>query len=234
MRRLFGLRGRDGGCLIGGEAAVFHHLADNIPLPPGRKAGVGGQGVDRGRVRDAGQQGGLVGGQRGGLLAEIAGAGVADAVVAVPEIDGVDVQLQNLLLGVGGFQPEGHEHLGDLAGKLLFLGEKQIFGHLLGDGAAALVQAAGAQVVDRCPQDGDGVDAAVLGKAVVLHRDHGVEVELGQLVDGGIAGRGPDGGDGFFQAPGFERAAVHFVALGCQQAAGGGRKGQRQPQQPGR
>ena len=230
---VLGCRRGDGGGVFGGEVAELDHLAHHVLLALGRKVRVGGQGIDRRGVGDAGQQGGLVGGQLGGLLAKIAGAGVADAVVAVPKIDGVDVQLQDLVLGAGVLQAESHEHLGDLAGKLLFLGEEQVFCHLLGDGAAALVQAAGAQVVDRRPQDGDGVDAAVLRKAVVLHRHHRVQVQRGQLVDGGVVGVGPHGGYGGLHAPGVQGLAVHLVAQGGQQAAAGQSAGQRQAQQPG-
>ena len=230
---VLGCRRGDGGGVFGGEVAELDHLAHHVLLALGRKVRVGGQGIDRRGVGDAGQQGGLVGGQLGGLLAKIAGAGVADAVVAVPKIDGVDVQLQDLVLGAGVLQAESHEYLRDLAGEAFFLGEKQIFCHLLGDGAAALVQAAGAQVVDRRPQDGDGVDAAVLRKAVVLHRHHRVQVQRGQLVDGGVAGVCLDGGYGGLQAPGVQGLAVHLVAQGGQQAAAGQRTGQRQAQQPG-
>ena len=81
------------------------------------------------------------------------------------------------------------------------------------------------------PQDGDGVDAAVLFKAVVLHRDHRVQIKLGQLVDGGVAGGRPDGGKGGFQALAVQGLAVHPVALEGQQAAGGQDKGERQPEQ---
>ena len=230
---VLGCRRGDGGGVFGGEVAELDHLAHHVLLALGRKVRVGGQGIDRRGVGDAGQQGGLVGGQLGGLLAKIAGAGVTDAVVAVPKIDGVDVQLQDLVLGTGVLQAESHEYLRDLAGEAFFLGEKQIFCHLLGDGAAALVQAAGAQVVDRRPQDGDGVDAAVLRKAVVLHRHYRVQVQRGQLVDGGVAGVCLDGGYGGLQAPGVQGLAVHLVAQGGQQAAAGQRTGQRQAQQPG-
>ena len=230
---VLGCRRGDGGGVFGGEVAELDHLAHHVLLALGRKVRVGGQGIDRRGVGDAGQQGGLVGGQLGGLLAKIAGAGVADAVVAVPKIDGVDVQLQDLVLGAGVLQAESHEYLRDLAGEAFFLGEKQIFCHLLGDGAAALVQAAGAQVVDRRPQDGDGVDAAVLRKAVVLHRHHRVQVQRGQLVDGGVVGVGPHGGYGGLHAPGVQGLAVHLVAQGGQQAAAGQSAGQRQAQQPG-
>src|SRR5699024_10100490 len=124
---VLGCRRGDGGGVFGGEVAELDHLAHHVLLALGRKVRVGGQGIDRRGVGDAGQQGGLVGGQLGGLLAKIAGAGVADAVVAVPKIDGVDVQLQDLVLGTGVLQAESHEYLRDLAGEAFFLGEKQIF-----------------------------------------------------------------------------------------------------------
>ena len=110
--------------------------------------------------------------------------------------------------------------------------KKRFFGHLLGDGAAALVQAAGGQIVEGGPGDGDQIDAAVLGEAVVFHRNDGVEIQLGQAAQGGVAGLGPDGVHGVGQALLVQGAAVHLIAPEGQQPAQQQRRRQHQHHQP--
>ena len=104
------------------------------------------------------------------------------------------------------------KHLRRLAGHPLFLGEIDVFGQLLGDGAAALGKAAGAQVGHQCPGNGHRVHTLVVGEAGILRRDHGVDVGLGQLGIGNepFAGRnaavqGINGGD-------LDGALIEFVA----------------------
>ena len=128
------------------------------------------------------------------------------------EIDGVDVHFKDLFLVVLLLNGEGGEHLRRLAGQMLFLSEQGVLGQLLGDGAAALGKAAGAQVGHQCPGNGHRVHTLVVGEAGILRRDHGVDVGLGQLGIGDepLAGRnaavqGINGGD-------LDGALIEFVA----------------------
>ena len=239
-RQFFDVRGqrsalrRDDGVRLGlGEIAVADHLPQYVLLALGGQVGPGGERVHRGSVGNARQQCGLIRGQGGGRLAEIPLCSIVDAVVSVPEIDGVDIQFQDVVLGIAVLQCEGHKDLRRLADELFFLGEKQVFGHLLGDGAASLVQGAGGEVMHRSPHDGDGVDARVLIESAVLHGHHRVQIQLGQLIQGGIARLGPDAGHPVLQALLGQGRPVHPVASGAHQAAHGHRRGQYEQQQPG-
>ena len=94
------------------------------------------------------------------------------------EIDAVQPDLEDFLLGEGVFQPERQQHFLHLAAKGAGIGQEQVFRDLLGDGRAALHQAAGADVDHRRAQYADDVDAVMGVEAPVLH-GHGGGRQVG-------------------------------------------------------
>ena len=89
--------------------------------------------------------------------------------------------LRELLL-----EPAGHEDLLDLAaGGLVGPFEEDVADVLLGDGRAALADAAGVDVGPCRPQDRLEVDPGVVPEAFVLDGDDRVVDDLGNLLEAG-------------------------------------------------
>src|SRR5690606_3655749 len=132
--------------------------------------------VEAARVLDAaGEVGALLGGELLHRLAEERLGGRPDAVGAAAEVDGVEVLLQDRLLGEHLVQLDRDEDLLDLPLDRALLGEAVVVaaGHLLGDRGGALHLLA----ADRAPQGADHAaegDAGVLPEGVVLGGDDGV------------------------------------------------------------
>ena len=133
-------------------------------------------------VGHARQQSAFVGRHLRGGFAEIPLACLAHIIVSAAEIDGIHIQLQDLVLGILLLDGPCHERLGRLAREHLLLCEIQIFGKLLGDGAATLHKSARAHIVPQRTAQRNKIHAAMGIKTVVLHRHHSVPVQPGQLV----------------------------------------------------
>jgi hypothetical protein len=70
-------------------------------------------------------------------MAEVALGRGFDAIGAGPEIDAVEVEFEDLVLGIFVLKPEREDRLLDLARDGSLLGQKQVLGELLrGSGAA--------------------------------------------------------------------------------------------------
>ena len=169
------------------QIVVGDELLQHVLLPFAGELGVLGERVGARGVRDAGEQRAFVGGEVGGPLAKVAFARRADAGVPIAEVDRVHVQFEDGSLRKVLLHRERHEHLGYFAFDGLLLREVLVFRQLLRDGAAALDDGAGAQVVHEGAHCGDGIESGMRVEAVVLHGDGGLQVEVGQLVDGGEA-----------------------------------------------
>ena len=104
-------------------------------------------------------------------LAEIALRGLFDAVGAGAEIDAVEIELENLRLGEFALEPERQQHFLQLAGDRALLRQEKIFGELLGDGRAALGDAAVQDVGDERAADAERIDAIMLVEAAILDGD---------------------------------------------------------------
>ena len=76
-------------------------------------------------------------------LVEIDQRGGGDAVGAEAEIDLVEIELEDLLLGIGALDLEREQRFLDLALERDLVGQKEVLGDLLGDGRGALRPAAG-------------------------------------------------------------------------------------------
>ena len=97
----------------------------------------------------------------------------AQAVDAVAEIDARQIAGEDLVLGQPGFEPEGDDHFLRLPLQAAVGREEAGLGELLGDGAAALPDAARAHVGDHRAADAARVDAPVPVEAAILDRDEG-------------------------------------------------------------
>ncbi len=101
-------------------------------------------------------------------------AGGLDPIGAGAEIDPVQIEGEDLLLGELGLQPHRqHQFLG-LAPGGLGGGQEQVAGKLLGDGRAAPERAVlVGQVIEARPDDAPGVEAEVVVELAVLDGDEG-------------------------------------------------------------
>jgi hypothetical protein len=133
-------------------------------VAPGREAG--------GRADEAGHQRALGQAELLRALAEQAARHGVHAVDAAAEVDAVQVQLQDLVLGERLLQHERQHRLLGLPPPGAAVGEEERAGELLGEGAAAFRQLAPAQVAPGCAAHGDGIEADVAVEAMVLHRHH--------------------------------------------------------------
>jgi hypothetical protein len=107
-------------------------------------------------------------------LAEIDLRRGGEAVGALAEVDLVDVDLENLVLGEVVLDLEGEQRLVDLARQGLLAGQEEIARHLHGDGAGALALAATGEVGVGGAQHAERVDAGMLVEALVLGREDGL------------------------------------------------------------
>ena len=73
-----------------------------------------------------------------GAMAEEAARRGVDAVGAAAEIDPVEIELEDLVLGELRLQRQRQDRLADLAAEGAVVGQEDVAGELLGDGRAAL------------------------------------------------------------------------------------------------
>jgi len=210
---------------FGGPAAVLGHapvdqgLVDGLlvlflcdPLEGAQTAedvhlaGLGGLGMPEGIVAagglgQAGDDGALGQGDVGSVLAEVGPGRGFHTVGVLPQIDVVEVGLEDVVLADGVFQPVGQDGFLHLAGVAAFRTQQELFDDLLGDGAAALLAAAGgfvAQVVDEGAHDGHGIDTMMLVEGIVFRSQEGHGQPGRHLLEGDAVaffrGEGADGG----------------------------------------
>ena len=121
-------------------------------------------------LRQSREIGGLGQGQFVDRLVEIIERRGRDPVIAQPEIDLVQVELQDLLLGVGRLDPEGEQRLLDLAVVGALVRQQEVLGYLLRDGGSAL-QMLALELREGGTGDTLEVDAVVGVEVLVLGRD---------------------------------------------------------------
>ncbi len=170
--------------LLPAQVARRHHVGQHLggAAPGAFQAGLGV--VARRRLQQPRQHGRLVDGKAPRRLAEIASGRRFHPVGAGTEIDAIEVDGEDLVLGEMVFQPERQQNLLDLALHGARGREKQVLGHLLGDGAAALDDAPGTDIGHHRPRQADRVEAEVGAKAPVLGRQHRLGQGLGQHIEG--------------------------------------------------
>jgi len=105
-----------------------------------------------------------------------------DPIGAGAEIDPVQIEGQDLLLGEFHLQPDRQHQFLHLAAQVLVRRQEQVLGQLLGQGGAALDHPAGAHIGGHGPHHADGVEAGVVIEAPVLDGDEGGRHIVGQRV----------------------------------------------------
>ncbi len=143
------------------------HPAQNIQLPAPGPLGVGDRVECRGRLGQAGEHGRLRRGDVLERLPEIDLGRRGEAVRALAQKDLIEIKLQNLVFRQVCLDLPRQQHFPQLARDRLLAREKEVAGHLHGDGASTLLGAAG-EVARGCPEDADVVHAAVGIEALVF------------------------------------------------------------------
>ena len=105
-------------------------------------------------------------------------------VETAAEVDTVQVEFHDLLLGEMILDALGHEHLEEFAAVTPFLQFEGVAGQLLGHRARALLHPALPVVADGGAQDAEIVDPVMIEEPVVLLRHHSIHHGLGNLVVG--------------------------------------------------
>ena len=140
-------------------------------------------GVVRRPLGQARQVRGLRQGDLPHVLAEVGMGGGLHPVRAVPEVDLVEVQLQNLLLAQDLLHLQGQERLLRLALEVPLGRQEERARQLLCDGAGALTDLPGSKVRDRGPGDADKVQPPMLKEAGVLDRHQRIHQLPGDLIE---------------------------------------------------
>ncbi len=143
------------------------HAPQDIKLTGAGPLGVGNRVVGRRRLRETGEHGGLRHIDLGQRFAEVDLGRCGKAVGALTEEDLVDVELQDLILGQIRLDLIGKQDLAKFASERSLTGEEEVPCDLHRNRAGALLRPAG-QVSQRCAQDRDVVDPAVLIKPLVF------------------------------------------------------------------
>ena len=140
-----------------------------------------------GRLGQGGKIGGLLERELAQLLVEVVERGGRHAVGAHAEIDLVEIELEDLVLGVGALDADGEDRFLELAVELLLARQQEVLGHLLGDGGGAFGAPSCRQfceiVVDGAADAGE-IEPAVLVEALVLGRQERGDDQLRDDVDG--------------------------------------------------
>ena len=148
------------------------------------------QGVGGGRcLEHAREHGRLADGELGGCDAEIPVGGGVQPPEPSTEVNALEVELEDLVLGVAALQCHSEEGFLHFAAVGLLRAEVDVLDELLRERGATLDFAARAVVGDRGPQDGLGVHTDMVGKARVLDGGDGIAHMGGEgsRVDGGAA-----------------------------------------------
>ena len=104
----------------------------------------------------------------------------------LPEVDGVEVLLEDLLLRELLVEPQRVLDLLDLAVHVALGGEDAVLHELLGDGGSTLLDAPGRDVGEEGAEHGAEVDAVVGPERAVLGGDDRVDDPHGKLVEGDV------------------------------------------------
>ncbi len=151
------------------QPTLFGHAVEHVTPALPRGLRMQGWVVAAGGANAGGEHRALLHGEDIDRLSEVGLRGRLDPVGAAAEVDGVEVVLQDGVLGAGAVELDRDEDLANLAPKGPGLGQVGVLGVLLGDGRAALLDAAAAQVGQHRAGDaghrdpGLGVVVAVLG-----------------------------------------------------------------------
>ena len=165
------------GALLRDVALVGHELEHLVALLLGHLL-VGGGRVGRGELGQRREQRRLLEVEVRGVLVEVGARRRLDAVGAGAVVHRVEVLGEDLVLAPPVLELPGEHGLAELARVGALVADVGVLDVLLGDGGAALDDAAGAQVQDHGAGDALVVDAVVLVEALVLHGHGGLLHDL--------------------------------------------------------
>ncbi len=151
-----------------------HPPEHDVALFP-RRFRVRERGGAPGAADDARERGAFAEGQRPGVFPEVDLRGALQAVGSRAEVDAVEVELQDLLLGKAFLDLPRQERLDDLPVERPFREVKRVAGKLLGDRARPLAHLAAAQVHERGTGDARVVQPGVRPEPGILARQQGVD-----------------------------------------------------------
>ena len=95
-----------------------------------------------------------------------------DAICPATEIDAVEIELEDLLLGEFPLEREGQNALLDLSREAAVVGQEDVAGQLLRDGRCRTDPALVGDARDDRTADAERIDAEVAAEPAVLDRDH--------------------------------------------------------------
>ncbi len=156
------------------DEALLEHAVEHVVAAPEGLVGMGDRRVRHRRADHPRDHGGLGDGQLLGVLAEVKPRGLLDAVGAVPEVDLIRIELEDLVLREILLDLDGQEGLVDLAAEALLRREEDLFGELLRQRRRPFDLLAGNDVLDRGAHERLRVDAAVIDEVGVLGGQDGL------------------------------------------------------------
>ena len=138
-------------------------------------------------VDDSGQQGRLIERQLVEGFVEIIERGRSGSIGALAEINLVEIELENLVLGEGALDTTRQHHFLHLAFQSLRRRQQEVFGHLLGNRRGPLEAFTQNDMTDIGKGRTDNtaeIQSAMLVKILVLGRNEGLDQALGNVFDG--------------------------------------------------
>ena len=166
------------------DVIEFAHALQDQLLARVRLFRIADRVVARGILRQAGQHGHFRDRQFGQGLAEIRLRRAAEAERALAQVHLVHVQLEDLLFRQGRLDLQGQHDFIELARSDFFARQEEVARHLHGDGGAAAVAEAVAQVRQHGAAGAHEVDAVVFVEAAVLDGQQGLLHHFRHLGDG--------------------------------------------------
>src|SRR5579872_3208635 len=133
---------------------------------------------------NTGQRGAFGKGKFIHMLPKVSPGGRFCPVRTVPEINFVEIHLEDLFFRVVPLDLEGEQGFPDPAGQGSFPGEEKVLGQLFGQGTGALQHAAGGDIDNKGADNGVNIDAKMLVKALVLDGNNGVLKGEGNFIQG--------------------------------------------------
>ena len=172
-RRGFGFGGRD--------IPPFGHGVEHQRLAGLHGGRVALRVEPRWRLQRAGEDRRFAERQVARRFAEITLRGGLDAIGFVPKEHAVEIEFENVVLGVGLLEPDGEQGFLHLASERLVGGEEEVFRHLLRYGRGAARDFAGLHAFERHRSEAQHIDAEVLAEAAILDGDEGGRNVVGQF-----------------------------------------------------
>ena len=156
------------------QVVLAGHDGEHQVPPRDRAVGMAPRGVERRPTRERGERGALGDCEMVHALAEEVAARRLDAVGAVAQVDDVQVERENLLLGEGALEPPGQVDLDQLPPERALLGQarhERVAHDLHGDRAEAFAHGGGGDVPHQRAARAPPVHAVVIEETAVLDRD---------------------------------------------------------------